>query len=48
MVRFNGPKASVEERRGTVIEALRLPTLAEVRYKTMRGARRIIFSNGGG
>jgi hypothetical protein len=48
MVRFNGPKAIVEDRSGTVIESLRLPTLAEVRYKTTRGDRMIVFSAGGG
>jgi hypothetical protein len=39
MVRFNGPKVIVEDRRSTVIESLRLPTLAEVRYKTTRADR---------
>jgi hypothetical protein len=48
MVRFNGSKAIVEDRRSTVIESLRLPTLAEVRYKTTRGDRMIVFSAGGG
>jgi hypothetical protein len=48
MVRFNGHKAIVEDRRGTVIESLKLPTLDEVRYKTTRGDRMIVFSNGGG
>jgi hypothetical protein len=48
MVRFNGHKAIVEDRRSTVVEALRLPTLAEVRYKTTRGDRMIVFSAGGG
>ena len=48
MVQFNGHKAIVEDRRGTVIESLRLPTLAEVRYKTTRGDRMIVFSAGSG
>jgi hypothetical protein len=47
-VRFNGPKASVEDHRGTVIESLRLPALAKVRYKTTHRDRMIVFSAGGG
>jgi|GEM_PF-2117124 len=47
-VRFNSPKAIVEDRRGVVIESLDLPTLNEVRFTTTQGTRMIVFTGGGG
>jgi hypothetical protein len=47
-VRFADNRAMVEDRNGAVIESLKLPTLDEVRYKTTRGDRMIVFSAGGG
>jgi hypothetical protein len=47
-VRFTDHRAVVENRAGDVLESLFLATLAEVRYQTTQGDRRIVFSAGGG
>jgi hypothetical protein len=47
-VRFTDHRAVVEDRAGDVLESLFLATLAEVRYQTTQGDRRIVFSAGGG
>lgn len=46
-VRFTDHGAVVENRAGDVLESLTLVTLNEVRYRTIRGDRRIVFSAGG-
>lgn len=46
-VRFTHHRAVVENRTGEVLESLFLVTLAEVRYQTTQGDRRIMFSAGG-
>ena len=47
-VRFTDHRTVVEDRAGKVLESLFLVTLAEVRYQTTQGDRRIVFSAGGG
>jgi hypothetical protein len=47
IVRFDGWRATVEDSHGRPIESLWLMTLDEVRYSTIKGDRRIIFSQGG-
>ncbi len=46
-VRFTNHRAVVEDRRGAVLDTLFLVTLAEVRYQTTQGDRRIVFGPGG-
>ena len=46
-VRFTDWGAVVEDRRGAVLDTLFLATLAEVRYRTTQGDRRIVFGPGG-
>lgn len=46
-VRFTDWGAVMEDRRGAVLDTLFLATLAEVRYRTTQGDRRIVFSPGG-
>lgn len=46
-MRFNQHEAIVEDQDGKTIESLSLPTLAEVRYRTVRGDRQVIFAGGG-
>lgn len=43
-VRFTGRRAIMEDQNGGAIESLWLTTLHEVRYRTIQGDRRIIFS----
>ncbi len=45
--RFTDHRAMVEDRTGDVLEWLVLVTLAEVRYQTTQGDRRIVFSASG-
>lgn len=47
-VRFTDHSAVVENRASEVLESLLLVTLAEVRYQTTQGDRRIMFSASGG
>lgn len=47
-VRFTEDEAIMEDQDGKAIESLSLPTLAEVRFTTVRGDRRVIFAPGGG
>lgn len=47
-VRFNGYEAIAEDQDGKAIESLSLPTLDEVRFRTVRGDRQVIFASGGG
>ncbi len=46
-VRFTDWGAVVEDRRGVVRDTLFLATLAEVRYQTTQGNRRLVFGPGG-
>lgn len=47
-VRFTHHRAVVEDHAGDVLESLFLANLHEVRYQTLQGNRRIVFSNSGG
>ena len=47
-VRFTEHEAIAEDQDGKAIESLSLPTLAEVRFTTVQGDRRVIFAPGGG
>jgi len=47
-VRFTEHEAITEDQSGQAIESLSLPTLDEVRFRTVRGDRQVIFAAGGG
>jgi hypothetical protein len=47
-VRFTRYRAITEDRNGAMLELLILTTLDEVRFRTTRGDRRVVFSTGGG